>query len=351
MATSGTVSQTTFRTNKVIEHAFRRCRLAPQQITPEYLDTAKDLLYLFLSTLASKGIALWCVDKIILPMYEAVQTVPCPIGTVDVLNANLRTSNRLEGTATASEGVADDAFDGDIFTECVQIAPAGYIQLALDSGTSAPLFGVLPGASGIWDMAFQGSMDGVTWTNLYRNATLTVVDQEWQWIDIEGVLNYSYYRLQAFTTTVLDVREFYIGELLNEIPVAKINRDDYANLPNKYFQGRPVQFYYDKQRDEPLLQLWPSPSDEFTFSQLVLYTQRYVQDVGSLTQTLDIPQRWFRAVVLNLAKDLCGEIPEVDPGLWPGIAQEAMDKLREAWDSETDSSPSYILPNISCYTR
>lgn len=351
MATSGTVSTTVFNTRKVIDHAFRRAKLSPQQITPEYIETAQDLLYLFLSTLTSKGVALWCIDKVIMAMYQNVQTVPLPVGTVDVLNANLRTSNRLDGDATASEGTAENAFDGDIDTECVQTIAAGWIQLELDSGSSAPLFGVLPGVSGDWDFSIQGSMDGAIWAELHTATEQAMVDGEWFWVDIEGVLDYPFYRLKANNTTILDVREFYIGTLLSEIPVAKINRDDYANLPNKFFPGRPVQFWYDKQRIQPLMTLWPAPSEEYTFSQLVLYTQRYVQDVGSLTQEIEVPQRWYMAIVLQLAIDLCGEIPEVPPGTKMEIEPEAREKLREGWDSETDSSPSYILPNISCYTR
>lgn len=351
MATSGTVSTTVFTTRKVIDHAFRLCKLSPQQITSEYIQTALDRLYLNLSTLASKGIALWCVEKKILPMYENVQTVPCPLGTVDVLNANLRTSSRLEGTASSSEGDADFAFDGDLDTECVQVLPAGWIQLALTSGTEVPLFGILPGSTGTWNISIQGSDDGTTWVNLYTNATLSVTDGEWFWVDVEGVLSYPFYRLKANLTTVLVVREFYLGELPNEIPIAKINRDDYANLPNKFFTGRPVQFWYDKQITQPLLTLWPAPQFAYTFAQLVLYTQRYVQDVGTLAQELEIPQRWYLAVIYQLAGGIAQEIPEVPPGTYAEISMERDRLLREAWDSETDSAPSYILPNISCYTR
>ncbi len=351
MATSGTVSTTVFKTRKVLDHAFRRARLAPQQITPEYIETATDLLYLYLSTLTSKGIALWCVEKQILPMYENVQTVPCPLGTVDILNANLRTSLRFEGTASASEGDAENAFDGDIDTECVQATMAGWIELELDSGAQASVFGILPGATGDWDFSIQGSFDGATWVELHTATEQAMVDSEWFWVDIEGVLDYSFYRLKANNTTILDVREFYFGNLLDEIPIAKINRDDYANLPNKFFAGRPVQFWYDKQRTTPLMTLWPAPEAQYTFAQLVIYRQRYVQDVGTLTQELDIPQRWFLAIVDQLALQLCTEIPEVEPTRWGEIKPQADERLREAWDSETDSSPSYILPNISCYTR
>ena len=353
MATSGTVSTTVFNTRKVIDHAFRRCKLSPQQITPEYIETAQDLLFLFLSTLASKGIALWAIDKVILPLYAYQQTVPCPVGTVDVLNANLRTSTRVtnETLFTSSEGFAEYAFDGDIDTECVQTLPAGWIQSQLDSVTAAPLFGILPGSSGLWDVSIQASQDGITWTTLYTNDALIALDGEWHWIDIQGVIPYLYYRLQANNLTVLNVREFYVGNLPNEIEIAKVNRDDYANLPNKFFTGRPVQFWYNKQRDQPLMEIWPAPMEQYTFAQLVLYTQRYVQDVGSMTQELEVPQRWYKPIMLQLGKDLAGEIAEVQPGVANEIAMELMPVLREAWDSETDSAPSYILPNISCYTR
>jgi hypothetical protein len=350
MATSGTVSQTVFNTRKVIDHAFRRCKLSPQQITPEYLETAQDLLYLYLSTLASKGIPLWCVEKIILPMYENVQTVPCPAGTVDVVNANLRTSNRLTGVPDSSEGDSANAFDGDIDTECVQILAGGWISLELDSGTVAPLFGILPGVSGNWDFSIQGSVDGTTWRNLYTATELPMADGEWFWVDVEGVLDYSFYRLKANNATVLDVREFYIGQLLQEIPLAKINRDDYSNLPNKFFPGRPVQFWYNKTR-APEMILWPTPEEAYTFSQIVAYRTRYVQDVGKLTQELEIPQNWYLAVVLQLAVALCDEIPEVQPGRKLELEPEMREKLREAWDSQTDGAPSYIVPNISPYTR
>src|SRR5688572_17520457 len=112
MATSGTVSTTVFTTRKVIDHAFRRCKLAPQQISAEYIDTAKDLLWLFLSTLASKGITLWTVQKEIIPIYGYVQDVPLPVGTVDLLDANLRNIDRPTGTYDSSEGDAENAFDG-----------------------------------------------------------------------------------------------------------------------------------------------------------------------------------------------------------------------------------------------
>lgn len=352
MPTSGTVSTTVFNTAKVIDRAFGKCKLAPQQITPEYQQIAQDLLYLYLSTLASKGITLWAIEKVILPIYEGVQDVPCPTEIVDVLNCNLRTSQRLSGTYTSSSGTAALAGDGDLTTFDVQSAPAGNITLQFTSASVFNTVGFFPGTSGTWGISIQTSNDGATWTTVYQNAGLPVVADEWFWTDIEGIPDegVAYVRLLAGASTTLNVAEFVVQNFPNEIPVAKINRDDYANLPDKFFRGRPVQFWYDKQIPNPLLTLWPAPQFQYTFNQIVIYGQRYLQDVGTLTQSIEVPQRWFLGIVAELARQLNMEIPEAkgDP---VALDSEATNQLKIAWGSETDSAPIYLRPRIWNYTR
>lgn len=350
MAVSGTTSQTVFSTQQVIDHAFRRCKLVPQQITPEYIDAALDLLYLILSTLCSKGIALWRIEKIILPLYTAVQSVPCPVGTVDMLNANLRNLQRATGTASASEGDADFAFDSDLETACTQTTPGGYIQEEFESATAISNYGILPNATGSWDITIQVSEDGVTYRTVYANTAFAAVAGEWQWFDLEGQIPVNFIKLQAGMTTTLDVTEFFTGNMPNEIPLYKMNRDDYSNLSNKFFGGRPTQFWYNKQRTQPIMELWPSPQEQYTFYQIVAYVQKYIQDVGTMTQELDIPQRWYLAIVCELARQLGLEIKEVPGEMMPFLREEAESQLAIAWAGETDSSPAAFRPNLKPYT-
>lgn len=350
MATSGTVSQTIFPTQKVIDHIMRRCQLAPQQITAEHIDTVQDLLFLYLSTLASRGIALWAIQKDILPIYPSVSTVPCPVGTVDMLNANLRTLQRITGEYSSTEGDAELAFDEDIVTACTQTTPAGYIQIEYSEGTQITTYGILPASTGVWDISIEGSEDGVTFLPLYENAALSVLAGEWFWVDLQGQPPVNFIRLQAHNTTILNVLEFVTANLPNEIPMYKMNRDDYSNLPDKTFDGRPVQYWYNKQRERPLMELWPAPQYQFTFAQIVTYTQRYVQDVGTMVQDLDIPQRWFLAVICEVARQAARSIKEVKRDLIPELDAEAGLQTRVAWDSETDSSRASFRPNLSPYT-
>lgn len=356
MSTSGTVSTTVFNVGKVIDRAFGRCKLAPQQITPEYIQIAKDLLYMFLSTLGSEGIPLWAQTKQILPIYQGVQDVPLDPGVIDVLNANLRTSTRLTGSVgqqTSSQGLASSAFDGNLTTSCTQVAPGGNITTNLGAEYNPSTYGFLPNVSGTWDFAFQTSQDGVTWTTIFTSLATSVVAQQWFWTDIEGIpeVGVSWVRMLALNTTVLDVVEFVIEDAPNEIPIAKVNRDDYANLPNKWFTGRPVQFWYNKQIPNPVIILWPVPQVQFTFNQLVLYVNRYLMDIGDMTNSIEVPQRWLLAITTELARQLAMTIPEVSAQVLVTLGPEADLQLKRAWASESDGAPTFLRARISNYTR
>lgn len=349
MAFSNTVSETVFTTQKLMDHAFRRAKIPPQKITREYIQTFKDLAYMILSTWSSKGLALWAIQTHLLPMYYGKQTVPCPLGTVDVLNTNIRSLQRLDGTADASEGTADNAFDGDIETACVQTVADGWISLDLEEEQAVTNFGILAGASGSWAFTIDISEDNSTWTTVYTGIE-DMVDGEWFWWDVEGIPLTRYIRLKATDGTILDVRELVFANTPQEIPLAKINRDDYMNMPNKTFLGRPVQFYYDKQVARPNMVIWPAPQEEYTFQQIVVTTQRYIMDPGSLTDSMEVPQGGFLFLAHSIAYHLAIEIDEAKAS--PADLFPEMQRLgTEFWAGQTDSSPVKLTPNISPYTR
>lgn len=333
-----------------MDSAFRRAKIPPQKITREYLHTARDILYMVLSSWGNRGLSLWAVQTHILPMYYGTQTVPCPAGTVDILNTNLRKLNRPEGTAAASEGTAEYAFDGDIDTTCVQAAPDGWISMFFDTETAITNLGILPGVTATWSFTVDVSDDGVTWVPVYTATDVAMVNGEWLWWDVEGIAPAAYMRLQATDGTVLDVRELYFGNSPQEIPLAKINRDDYMNMPNKTFLGRPTEFFYDKQIRTPNLVLWPAPQEEYTFQQITATTKRQIMDPGSLTEEIEIPQGGELHLVASLAYHLAMEIPEAlrqPEELFPEMQRTGTD----FWAGQTDSSPVKLTPNISPYTR
>jgi hypothetical protein len=328
MAYSNTVSQTVFDTRKVMENAFRRCRVRPEMITAEYVSVANDQLYLLLSDLANMGAPLWCIEKQILPLYDGEGYITLDTKVVDILNSNLRQLQTVTGTNTTTATTRTIAFGGATFVTTV---------------------GVLWTAAAV-PIALERSVDGIVWTTI-QTETPTAVAGEWTWYDLESSVATPYFRVRA-TSGSLNFLEIYTGNTPTEIPLARLNRDDYTNLPNKSFQSnRPLQYWYDRLIPNPVMRLWPVPNSGAITSQIVLWVQRYIMDVGTMTQQVEVPQRWYEAIVAMLASKLALEIAEVDTSLIPLLDQKANVALYTAQAEERDNSPMMMAPNIAVYTR
>ena len=330
MAVSGTVSMTVFNTRKVIDHAYRRCRIPPEGISSEQIDFALDTLYLVLSMLANRGLQLWCIERYLMPLYQAQGLITMPNGIVDILNTNLRTI----------EVVNENTTDTTTSTTYTTIFP---------TETQVTVVGIeWSGASTAY--ALETSTNGTTWTTVSTQSNPNTVANEVTWVDIQGSLATTYFRVRA-TTGVLNQTQVIMANTPNEIPMARLNRDDYVNLPNKTFEGRPLQFWCDRQLNNPVLFLWPVPSAQFVTAQVVVWVKRYIMDVGTMTQEIEVPQRWYDSIVYVLAARLAEETPTVDPQMIAILDQKAQRALLEAENEERDDSPIYLTPNIAVYTR
>ncbi len=328
MAFSNTVSQTNFNTRRVIDNAIRRCKLTAQQITAEHIDIANDQLYLFLSDLANQGAPLWCIEKQIYPLYDGVGDITMTDGTVDILNSNFRTLQEVTGTNVDTSTSRTVSFTTDIF-----VANVGVYWTA----AAVPI-------------ALERSDDNVTWVTI-QTETPTATAGQWTWYDLDSSVAAQYFRVRA-TSGTLSFSQIYLANTPTEIPLARMNRDDYTNLPNKAFQSnRPLQFWFDRQVNNPIMHMWPVPNEAATVCQIVVWRQRYIMDVGTMTQDVEVPQRWLEAIVAGLAAKMALELVEVDVNLIPILDQKAASTLYIAQMEERDNSPMMIAPNISPYTR
>ena len=328
MAFSNTVSQTVFNTGRVIDNAFRRCRIPAAMISAEYIDIAKDQLYLLLGELANQGTPLWCIEKQIYPLYDGVGDITTDNGTVDILNSNLRWLQEVTGANYDAPTFREVDFSNATFVTTVGI---------FWTATSVPI-------------SLQRSDDSVTWTTI-QTETPSAVAGQWTWYDLDSSVATQYFRVLA-TSGTLNFSQIFFGNTPTEIPLARINRDDYTNLPNKSFQSnRPLQYWFDRQVNRPVMHLWPVPNLQASTYQIVLWRQRYIMDVGTMTQEIEIPQRWYEAIVALLATRLALEVLEVDPQLVPTLNALADKALMIAQMEERDNSPMMIQPNIGPYTR
>ena len=296
-----------------------------QAITAEMQSYALDSLYLMLSELANIKTPSWCIEELILPMYENQQLVTLPVGTVEVLNLNYRTLQLLDGTTVATSTSYTYSFSSTTVVDTVGIKW---------SGTAVPV-------------TFQVSTNGTTWTTVGTSSAVAVAG-DITWTDISGALPYLYFRITASSPLLYSA--ITIGNLPQEIPLGQLNRDSYVNQSNKVFPGRPSNYYFQRDLPEPVVYLWPAPFSAAEQAQLVLWRHRQIMDTENLQQEVEVPQRWLEAIVNGLAAKVAAETPAVDAALLPILEQRSAVSVQRAWDGDNDGSPIQINPGIRAYT-
>lgn len=328
MAYSNTIAATVFTTDKLLSSAVRRCRVPAEQLTSEHWSIASDQLYLLFSELANQGVPLWCIERQLYPLYEGQGAITMTAGTVDLLNSFFRTTSEVTGTDTDTATTHTVEFESE-----TEVSTVG---LFWDGASTT--------------VALERSDDDVTWTTI-QTEVVSASSGQVTWIDTDAVVPALYFRVRA-TTGNLNVSTVYLGNNITRIPLARLNRDDFTNLPNPAFSSdRVLQFWFDRQTPYPIMRMWPLPGAGALEAQIEVWRHRQIMDVGTLTQEVEVPQRWYEAIVSGLARKLARELIEVDAKVIPQLDSDAAIAMRIAQDEERDNSPIRWAPNISPYTR
>lgn len=352
MAYSGTVGTTVIDVQTLIDHGARRAGKLAGELTDEQVISAKESLFFLLSNMANRGIQYWCIEKEVYGLTVDKYVYELPIGTVDVLNANYRTLTRLTNSPFSSSGTVDNAFDGNTSTICQLTSNTGYIGINLGTNNAQYVgnVSILAGMTGTVTCRIEYSNDNVTWNTLYDIGTVAWVDNEWQCYEILAGQTAQYYRLKQSSGSNMGVRELVFGTMPMAIPLSRMNRDDYTNLPNRNFtSNRPLQYWFDRTIPRPAMYIWPVPSDPFP--QIELWRHRQIMDVGDLSGELEIPQRWYLAIQNMLAHQMSMELPAVPTDKIQYLESQAEKYWNMAEQEERDKSPIFLTPNISVYTR
>jgi len=352
MSTSGTVSQTTISVQQLIDHGARRAGKLAEELTVEQVAAAKDSLYYLLSSLSNYGVNYWAINKVIVGLQPDQYEYYLPVGTVDVLNANYRTLTNVSTGAYSTSGVTLNAFDGTGQNICQLTTNTGAIGIA--NGTGNPVYistiGILPAVSGQVTVNLQYSQDGSTWTTVYAPGIVTWVSNTWIYYDLDPSVTAPYWRIQQVSGVNMGFYQVVFGTMPMSINMARMNRDDYSSLPNRSFTAlRPLQYWFNRTIPQPNMEVWPVPNS--IGPQLELWLNRYVQDVGDLSGSIEIPQYFYLAIQWGLAHQMACELPQVEPARIAYCEAQYEKHYQLAQNENRDKSPIMLAPNISYYTR
>lgn len=123
----------------------------------------------------------------------------------------------------------------------------------------------------------------------------------------------------------------------SERPLSRWEPEEYRLTPNKAAAGTPTCFMFDLGRDSGTMTLWPVP----TAATVIRYTYaRVIEDVTALSQSVDVPQEWTKAVWKNLAADCVTAFgaTRIDPGAAAAVVAEAQALAAKLFDFDRPSS-------------
>lgn len=136
-----------------------------------------------------------------------------------------------------------------------------------------------------------------------------------------------------------DILEMVLRRDGTDYEVERISRGEYLTFPNKTNQGRPSQFYYNRQI-APEITLWQTPDN--STDQLVYYYVQRIEDAGAYTNTTDLPWRFYPCMVAGIAYYIAMKRAPERMQMLKAVYEE---EFQRAADEDEDRVPLKIVPS------
>lgn len=341
---SGTYNFQSVQIELLIREAYENIGIAPEFLTPQQLESARRSINLILLEWMNKSTNLWTLKSSFLALneYQNQYRLNHPIS--DITAVNLRTSNRkLGGVPSASSGNAENAFDNNAATACIQDVANGTIayDYGEDNKQRITFVGIQSNIDTTYSIILEYSNDTVNWQQLQVIESQTYVSGSPTWFDIVRPINARAYRIRETGGSILNIQEIYFNNNVLDIPMSGISRDEYLKLPQKNLTGRPSSYYFDRAIN-PVISLWPTPSGMY---QTLQYSyKRHMQDVGLYTNAIEIPSSFYPVLVAALSFKLALKF---NPQLAEILNQEYQNTFADATVEDSENIKMSIRPNWS----
>ena len=235
---------------------------------------------------------------------------------------------------------------------CTQTAPNGYISYDFGAGTQyeITMVGVLTAVNIVYNLVFEYSIDGINWvgTNTplhlnYATGAAAFVTNEISWADIITPATAEFFRIRETGGATLNIAQLYFVTNINDIVMARISGQEYMTYPNKTLASRPSVYWIDRQSPSPLMVIWPVPQAQYM---LIFYRGiRMLQDVGALTNTLEIPSRFYDAYCGATAARIAMKANPIDLARVELLKKEAAEAYSYAATEDTEKVPLRLIPS------
>ena len=164
------------------------------------------------------------------------------------------------------------------------------------------------------------------WTIKQRSVTLVVGDGEYD-----------------LGTDVIDVLSVVVRRDGTDYSLERLSRDEFLNIPTKTTQGRPNQFFLDRQLT-PNLKIWPTP--ENTTDLIIFDALTRIDDADVYTNTMDLPFRFYPCLAAGLAYYIALKRAPNRVQLLKAVYEEEFER---AATEDRDRSSFNVVPRYEYY--
>jgi hypothetical protein len=157
------------------------------------------------------------------------------------------------------------------------------------------------------------------------------------------------YTLSSDTVDVLDA---VLRRNNRDYPMESISLFEYNAITNKAQTGKPSQYTMDRERDAPIITIFPtyvpaSVSTSTTPDTLRLWTSKRIQDISALNQNVDLPYRYTPALVFGLAWFMAFGRPNVTKEKRDELKLEYGEFLMTAQEEDRERTSFIARPQIA----
>jgi hypothetical protein len=147
----------------------------------------------------------------------------------------------------------------------------------------------------------------------------------------------------SLDTDVIDILAVVIRRDGTDFSISRVSRDEFLAIPTKTTEGRPTQFFLDRQIT-PNLKIWPLP--ENSTDVLVYDSLTRINDADTAKNTMEVPFRFYPCLAAGLAYYLSLKRAPERVQMLKAVYEE---EFRRAIDEDRDRASFQISPSLRNY--
>ena len=149
----------------------------------------------------------------------------------------------------------------------------------------------------------------------------------------------------SLSSSTVDALEVVLNRDDTDIQLERITPEEYLLIPNKTQTGRPNQYSIRRERDNPVMSVWPLPDNSTDVLKMEIISE--LQDVNkSAIQNADVPKRFLPCLTCGLAYYMAMKRPLVSENRIAMLKTNYEELLMRAMQEDRERASMYVVPRL-----